>query len=125
MSAWLKGKARRPREIHLRLWSRPSYNFQVDWITVCFKWSGHERREGSFNSSGRRINKPLETAYWYPRRCWVRASIFGAFPATQGGTAKLTLSARVFGNEGRSTRLGLAVVAQSQRGGTALPDYCM
>jgi hypothetical protein len=87
------GKAEHPRQLRLRLWSNPSYPFSVDWTTLCFKWSGHRRREDHFNSDGERIDRRIEMAYWRPDRCRVKASITGGFG--YGGIAKLILSARI------------------------------
>lgn len=77
--------------------SRPVGTFDADWNTVCFKWSGHKRRHGTFNERSpfkKRIANAM--AYWRPDRCEVEVQVFsGLFPQPDSGRMKLLLNAHV------------------------------
>jgi hypothetical protein len=67
-----EGKVRRPREIHLRLWS-PRYDFQVDWVCASSGPGTNAGKapsiqaEGGSTSPWRRATGTLDGAGYEPR----------------------------------------------------------
>ena len=89
----VSGSVRHPRRLFIEARSRPRHWYQLDWTTVCFKWSGHERLSGSVLGQRTPFDKRIPMAYWRPDRCRVEVSVFGGFGCC--GHTKLVLRARV------------------------------
>lgn len=87
------GKVQHPRQLWMTLTSRPRHDFEVDWATVCLKWSGLRRREGSFTLEAP-FRRLLEMGYWRPDRCRVRVSASAGF-GINGHNVTMVLRARV------------------------------
>lgn len=95
------GKVRHPRRLAMTLRShplegdrqssRPSLN--VDWATVCWKWSGRGRRDGYRVTVRTPFEKYLPMAYWRPDKC--RVHVYATASIEEMGGSKLVLRARV------------------------------
>lgn len=71
--------------------SRPFLN--VDWATVCWKWSGRGRRDGYRVTVRTPFEKFLPMAYWRPDKC--RVHVYATASIEEMGGSKLVLRARV------------------------------
>ena len=84
---------RHPRGILIEVASRPRHSYELDWTTVCSKWSRLKRRSDISTGPERTPFKTwIGMAFWRPKECRVEVSVFGGFDCC--GHTKLLLLAR-------------------------------